>query len=684
MAKVTFILMFIFLFEAVEAQTNFSIKYDNQTGAVERIGNKTDKYQMNFVYEPNENSNAQYKSNRWGLGGCIMVNDGNEVKFQWQSPSSIRVKQNTCRILYGSDQLEVEVIRKEVASGRFEENYKITNKKSTPAQINNLYIYVPFNDEFPNAKTCVTNRCNTHIWAGGDASYINATRMGGEAPHLGMVITQGFIGGYSISGKTNSNERGVISLNFGSISLNAGSSYTISWQLFWNKDWDDFSNQAKELGWIKGSANYYTLEAGEKAIVNFEGKGIGKACCSINGKLVATTYQNNKISLTTDTLSIGEHTINFQWKNKKTTWVKLLVTSPFKKLLKKRLDFIVNHQQVKDTSSVKFGAFMVYDNETESIVNVSDDSRLVDWDEGAERNGMGVIMAQYARINKDTIYIAAARKYASYVRNRLQTLDYKTYSNVQHTSRHRGYNYIFAANVFLEMYKTTREEKYLSNAYNTILKFYAEFKDFYAIGIPCKALIEALTEAGRKEEMAIALTLFRKQADLYLHNGILVPEHEVNYEQTIIAPSVALLTEFFLVTKEKKYLDAAKQQMPALESFNGFQPDYHQHNIAIRHWDGYWFGKRKMWGDVFPHYWSAFSGYAFWMYAQATDDKKYAEKARDIVRNNLCQFFEDGRASCAYIFPDSVNGIKGKFFDPFANDQDNALIYFFDIMVNTQ
>ena len=56
----------------------------------------------------------------------------------------------------------------------------------------------------------------------------------------------------------------------------------------------------------------------------------------------------------------------------------------------------------------------------------------------------------------------------------------------------------------------------------------------------------------------------------------------------------------------QKYLDGAKQQMPSLEAFNGNQPSYHLNEIAIRHWDGYWFGKREMWGDIFPHYWSTF------------------------------------------------------------------------------
>ena len=42
--------------------------------------------------------------------------------------------------------------------------------------------------------------------------------------------------------------------------------------------------------------------------------------------------------------------------------------------------------------------------------------------------------------------------------------------------------------------------------------------------------------------------------------------------------------------------------------------------------------------------------------------------------------FEDGKASCAYIYPNRVNGVKAGFYDPYANDQDWALVYY--LLVN--
>ncbi len=77
------------------------------------------------------------------------------------------------------------------------------------------------------------------------------------------------------------------------------------------------------------------------------------------------------------------------------------------------------------------------------------------------------------------------------------------------------------------------------------------------------------------------------------------PASEVNYEQAIVAPSVMFLLQLYMETGRQKYLDGAKIQMPVLEAFNGKQPSYHLNEIAVRHWDGYWFGKREMWEILF-------------------------------------------------------------------------------------
>ena len=37
-------------------------------------------------------------------------------------------------------------------------------------------------------------------------------------------------------------------------------------------------------------------------------------------------------------------------------------------------------------------------------------------------------------------------------------------------------------------------------------------------------------------------------------------------------------------------------------------------------------------------------------------------------------------ASCAYLYPASINNQPGKFYDQFANDQDWALVFYKEVM----
>jgi hypothetical protein len=190
------------------------------------------------------------------------------------------------------------------------------------------------------------------------------------------------------------------------------------------------------------------------------------------------------------------------------------------------------------------------------------------------------------------------------------------------------------------------------------------------------------SSAGMQAEKEALLNDYKLFGDFIIKNGIYYPKHEVNYEQSIVAPAVTALCELYLVTKDEKYLTAAKLQMPSLEAFNGNQPDVHLYDIGIRHWDGYWFGKNELLGDTMPHYWSALTAIAFQRYYQCTQEKDYERRAKGIVENNLLNFKEDGKASCAYLYPDTINGKSGKYYDAYANDQDWALVYYLDIMYN--
>jgi len=117
-------------------------------------------------------------------------------------------------------------------------------------------------DDYPNAPTCMTNRCHTHIWCGGNISYVMALRMGGETPHLGLVLTEGALGGYSVERDLSrrSNDRGDFILHPSPISLAPKESFTISWTLFWHNGISDFYDKIKQYHthYIEVSAENYT------------------------------------------------------------------------------------------------------------------------------------------------------------------------------------------------------------------------------------------------------------------------------------------------------------------------------------------------------------------------------------------------------------------------------------------
>ena len=333
-------------------------------------------------------------------------------------------------------------------------------------------------------------------------------------------------------------------------------------------------------------------------------------------------------------------------------------------------------------SDPRYGAYMIYDNEGDSIyLNDTPNCNPVDRDEGAERVGMGVLLAKQFRLTKEEALKTSLLKYAKFLREKLQTKDYVTYSSVDQTNRNRGYNYMWVAEFYFQLYQATGDKQFAIDGYETLQSMFRQFGyGFYAIGIPVQIGLESLEMAGMKKEYQKLLADFKKTGDVFVRNGLNYPKFEVNYEQSIVAPAVQFLAQLYLVTREQKYLDEVKRQLPVVEAFNGFQPSFHLNDVAIRHWDGYWFGKREMFGDTFPHYWSTVTAAVYHYYAQCTGDLSYQKRAENIVRNNLCLFFEDGKASCAYLYPYKIDGVKGQFYDPYANDQDWALVYY--LLVN--
>ena len=623
---------------------------DPATGAISSLRISSDPYGMDWTVAP-DGSQYEWIGPEWGWGLGRLKADGGELR--WEQASAVQQKGERSISEYAlSGALTLRVVRR--PRGRFlEEEYVWTNRGKAPLQLSQVEIYAPFNDNYPDAQTCLTGRCHAHIWAGGRDAWVCALRMGTEAPHLGLALRKGSVSRYGIRergrDKGSSNTRGIICLMPDDATLAPGAKLRIRWRLFAHDGWDDFFRTLRRQGLAVASADRSVAEVGDTVSVRFWRKRI-RQIIDAPGEIIVR-HRGSR--------------------------VELLGVSRVDSLVARRARFILDRQQYHAPGDSRDGAFLPYDNSTDQLyLDWEAETPRNDTNEGRERLGMGVFLSQYGRIYGDSTVIEPLRKYARFVREQLQDPDYKTWGECRRDGWHRIYNYPWVTRFYLELYKLTGDRQYLQDACGTQMAAYRYGGyGFYSIDAPVRESISMLREAGMDPEADRLLGEYRKAAQVYMENGLLFPKFEVNYEQSIVAPSTLFLCEMFLVTGEQPYLEAARAMMPVLEAFGGRQPSSHLHDIAIRHWDGYWFGRDQVWGDTFPHYWSCITADCFDAWAECTGDESYRQRARQICLQNLSLLTEDGRGGCAYLYPDFIEGKPGRFLDPMANDQDWALVY---------
>lgn len=116
--------------------------------------------------------------------------------------------------------------------------------------------------------------------------------------------------------------------------------------------------------------------------------------------------------------------------------------------------------------------------------------------------------------------------------------------------------------------------------------------------LPAAEMYETLKQEGMQDEALILYRELTEHGDWMLERSLSYQKAEVDYEQSIAAPAVDCLVQAYQVSGEEKYLAEAKKQLEVVKLFHAEQPDYHQFQNAVRHWDGYWFGKKKCWGYI--------------------------------------------------------------------------------------
>ena len=599
------------------------------------------------------------------------------------------VEGRTARSHYRQETLELEVVRI-LGETALDEKYIYRNTGSYELyfQRGGLGVYATFNDNYEDSATCIRRRCHAHVWCGGAHSYVHARKMGPFPTDLALVLVQGSLDGYSVERviDQSSNDRGDFVLHPSPVHLLPGEEMTLSWRLLaFPHDQLAGALLSVENG-LRAEFAQETVFPDEnfqiRVIANHWDGAIRVAC---NGKAVPWRREGRQLLVSCPPEKPGGHRFDF-WIGERHFWICGHCSEHFEKLLESRIRFILEHQQMRDPRSPLHGAFMIYDNEEH------DNYYSYNWRDhntSGERGNMALLVCRWAQLHpEDTAARHAIDLYEKYLLREVYEVDTGiVHGDIgKHSCRVRLYNTAGLINFWLELYRLKKDATYLKWVARSIRLFYSDGGfHFYPNGTLFSDAICMIREAGLAGDADELTGLLRRHVAQIRLAGLNYPPHEVRFEQTIATPAVAIPAAFYAnIDPDPGILRDLAPQIDLLERFSGDQPDHRLNEIPIRHWDEYWFGKRRLFGDTFPHYLACLTARAYWLYADITGIEAYREKAVKCLRNCLCLFAPDGTASCAYLYPFSVTmrnpdgtvntpARRGEFFDPYANDQDGAL-----------
>ena len=275
--------------------------------------------------------------------------------------------------------VEVSAGRRVLPGGRLRETYRFTNTTAFPifAQKLDAGIYTTFNDNYETAEICLENRCHTHIYCGGGTAWVMAFRMGGRPPHLGLVLTEGSLGGYSVERdpKTLSNDRGDFILHPQLGVLQPGQTKQVAWELFWFEDRADFEAQllAGGGGPVVRAAQCTCFAGGRfrfEALLPGGSQGAGAPQVLLDGRPVPCepVGENGRAGVRCELAAdhAGPYPVTVRAGGKEAK--ALFYASPrLEDLARSRCRFIAQKQQYHDPASPLDGAYLCYDNEEEYI-----------------------------------------------------------------------------------------------------------------------------------------------------------------------------------------------------------------------------------------------------------------------------------------------------------------------------
>lgn len=549
------------------------------------------------------------------------------------------------------------------------ENYTFSNEGPDPLRITGLGIQTPFADVYQDAQNSLETAVHTHVFAGGRAAWALAQPMSGDGRLLGLIVREGGVHSYSVESRnrnTQQNVRGHLVLQvtdqvrnpeaFGgqpTIILAPGESYILRWEISW---FDDVA--AFEAG-VDAPARFdrYSAEIGSPIRVV---AGAAPVLSSVNGTV-------HPFDGGYEIRSNVHGPINVEIDGMRT---ELAFHLPLPEIARRRIAYILDHQGTPERPGLLAHALVPVD--TRTLLTQSTNG-WSDWSDGSERIGMPILIqlaAEAGWIDYDAEIAGVLDGWAAFAKTHLldKTAAPRRGSQFQHSGP-RLYDSPWLAQFFHDRYRFLGDPADLDLAAQ-ILERAFELGGGHHLSIQLSETcidVAASLEPARADRLLAALVA---SARIFIAVGTKLPGHEVNFEQSMIAPLINILSDAYAITGEAVFLDALRVRLPWLLAFGGPQPHVRLNGIAIRHWDGYWFGIDRLWGDIFPHYWSALTATALLRLPIELRSAETDALAATILRANTLNYNADGSATCAFVMPSSVDGRPAHSADPLANDQD--------------
>lgn len=602
----------------------------------------------------------------WGTGYVI----ADTFTGRWNAPDSIAPAASiiTTRHTVGS-QLAVRVERR--GGQVLEETYRFRNTSDEPVRITSIGIQTPFADLYPGAADALTRRVHAHVFTGGSWSWVAAQPMNGAGRVLGLKVTQGQLWGYSVEARnanTISNARGHLVLHvtdqarksdaFGGqpvIELEPGEEYVLTWEIGWHRDIQAF------LATTAAPAEFSTFAATVEETITITTPHAVRAAAGID-----VTPTNNGARLTATTpgtywVQIGD--------NART---EVLFHPTVKDAVRTRAAYVLTHQISTERPGLLAHAIVPIDTKTRLTQATNGWS---DWTDGSERIGVA-IMLQHG-LNRgwlDASAEPALDGWAAFAKAHLMDdTAAPRRGSQQHHAGIRLYDSPWLARFFLLRHTRSNNPDDLNLAARLLERaLELGIGRVLTIGFSevMVAVADALIQEGQEKRAGALRDAVIASGRYYAGLREDLPGHEVAYEQAIVAPLLNVLIDAHRLTGDPALLEEIRTRLPWLLAFGGPQPHARLNGVAIRHWDGYWFGQRRQWGDVFPHYWSALTATVLTRLPEPLRSSETDTLAQNILRANMANYFPDGSATCAFIMPTSVDGVPAHAPDPLANDQD--------------